>query len=194
VITSASKLLFDELNDARIRAGNLVQGLSPDELAQRAEPAKWSIAECLAHLNATAGVVQRLMSKGIERGRKEKILGNEPFNLGPKGKLLIWIATPPPKFRMRAPKAVAPPVKIADPAGVLSEFMRVQDEWERLLKEADGLDKGRIKVGPRFSPFRCRLSAAFPWMMAHQRRHLLQAENVKRQILSDASTATGRAS
>jgi hypothetical protein len=193
-VTRAFNKLLEDLNDARIRAGNLVQGMTADELTRRPEPSKWSIAECLAHLNTTAGVVQRFMGKGIERGRKDKILGNEPFNLGPKGKLLIWIATPPPKFRMRAPKAVAPPVKIADPVAVLAEFMRVQDAWERLLKEAEGLDMGRIRVGPRFSPFRCRLSAAFPWMMAHQRRHLLQAENVKRQILSAASISAAKAS
>jgi hypothetical protein len=34
-----------------------------------------------------------------------------------------------------------------------------------------------------------RLAAVLPWMMAHQRRHLLQAENVKRQIGSAASIA-----
>jgi hypothetical protein len=193
VATSFNQLLED-LNDARIRAGNLVQGLSPVELTRRPEPARWSIAECLVQLNTTAALVQRLMTKGVEHGRKEKILGKEPFELGPKGRLLIWIATPPPKFRMSAPKAVAPPVKIADPAGVLPEFLRAQDGWERLLREAEGLDMSRIKVGPLFSVFRCRLSAAFPWMMAHQRRHLLQAENVKRQIFSAAFNTTTKAS
>jgi hypothetical protein len=188
------QMLTEELDSIPRRAQGVAAGLTPDQLARRPEPAKWSIAECLAHLNTTAWVVQRFMSKGVERGKKEKIFGKEPFKLGPKGKLLIWIATPPPKFRLRAPKAVAPPVKIANPAGVLPEFMRAQDEWERLLREAEGLDLSRIKVGPRFSPFRCRLSAAFPWMMAHQRRHLLQAENVKRQILSAASSATAKAS
>jgi hypothetical protein len=38
----------------------------------------------------------------------------------------------------------------------------------------------------RAGSFRARLAAALPWMMAHQRRHLLQEENVKRQIVSAA--------
>lgn len=179
--------LQQELGDIRRRANELVNGLTAEQLARRPEPSRWSIAECIAHLNATAAVVQQFMRKGIERGKTQRLLGKEPFALGPKGRLLLWIASPPPKFRMRAPKQVAPPLTIANPAGLLPEFMRVQDEWERLSKEAQGLDMSRIKVGPLFSPFRCRLSAAFPWMMAHQRRHLLQAENVKRQIQAGAA-------
>jgi hypothetical protein len=38
-----------------------------------------------------------------------------------------------------------------------------------------------------------RLAAVLPWMMAHQRRHLLQAENVKRQIISAAPKTTAQA-
>lgn len=185
-MTTLPSKLLEELNDARIRAGNLAQGLTPEELARRPDPGKWSIAECIAHLNVTAAMVQRIMSKSIDRGKEKKLSGKGPFKLGARGRLLVWIASPPPKFRMRAPKAVAPPVTITDPAGVFPEFMRAQDEWERLLKQAEGLDMSKIKIGPLFSPFRCRLSGAFSWMMAHQRRHLVQAENVKIALLAKA--------
>ncbi|HMF90333.1 MAG TPA: DinB family protein [Candidatus Angelobacter sp.] len=178
--------LNDELNEIRRRVESLVRDLTPEQIMRRPDPAKWSIAECLAHLNITAAVVQRFMAQGIQRGKRDKILGQPPFSLGPKGRLLIWIAEPPPKFRMPAPKSIAPPVEIQDSSQVFADFMRVQDDWARLMKEAEGIDLGRISVGPRFSPFRCRLSAAFPWMMAHQRRHLLQAENVKEQLQARA--------
>jgi hypothetical protein len=181
--------LAQQISEARRRAEQLVRGLTTEQLAQRPDPAKWSIAECLAHLNVTASVIQPLMRQGMERGRREKILGKGPFSPGPKGRLLIWLAEPPPKIRFRAPKSVAPPVSISEPAKLLPEFMQVQDEWERLMTEAEGLDLARIKAGPRLSPLRCRLSGAFPWMMAHQRRHLWQAENVKTQIVSAASVS-----
>jgi hypothetical protein len=74
---------------------------------------------------------------------------------------------------------------------VLPDFMRAQDEWERLMREQEGLDLAKIKVGQ--GTFRIRLAAALPWMMAHQRRHLLQAENVKRQIVSAAPKITAQA-
>jgi hypothetical protein len=71
----------------------------------------------------------------------------------------------------------------------LPDFLKAQDEWERLMRESAGLSLSKIKGGKRLSPFRAKLAAGFPWMMAHQRRHLLQAENVKRQILSAAPMA-----
>jgi hypothetical protein len=185
-VTKPLRPLHDELTEIRRRTQDLVRDLTPEQMMRRPDPGKWSIAECLAHLNITAAVVQRLIAKGIERGKRDKILGQPPFPLGPKGRLLIWLAEPPPKIRLRAPKAVALPLEIPDCSQVLSDFMRAQDEWARLRKDAEGIDLGRISVGPRFSPFRCRLSAVFPWVMAHQRRHLLQAENVRRQIVSGA--------
>ena len=174
----------DDLNEVRQRSKALVVGLTAEQLALRPDPGKWSIAECLAHLNITAATVQKLMAQGIERGKREKKFGSGPFSIGPKGRLMVWIAEPPPKFRIRAPKNVRPPAAIDDPLQVLPQFLHAQDEWERLMREQQGLDLAKIKVGQ--GAFRMRLAAALPWMMAHQRRHLLQAENVKRQILSAA--------
>jgi hypothetical protein len=179
-----------EIQDIRRRAEALVRGLTPEQLTMRPEPGKWSIAECLAHLNVTAATVQPFIAKGIARGKREKLFGKGAFKLGARGRFLVWLAEPPPKVRMPAPKSVAPPVTIADPAKLLPDFMHVQDEWIRLMKEAEGLDQARIKMGSLLSPFRCRLCASFPWMMAHQRRHLVQAENVKKTIAPAAQASS----
>lgn len=178
-----------DIKEARLRAQSLASNLLPSQLTTRPDPGMWSIAECLAHLNMTAATVQKLMAHGIERGKQEKKFGSGPFSIGPKGRLMVWIAEPPPKFRIRAPKKVRPPATIDDPLQVLPQFLHAQDEWELLMREQEGLNLAKIKVGQ--GAFRMRLAAALPWMMAHQRRHLLQAENVKRQILSAApKTAT----
>jgi hypothetical protein len=183
------ELCAQDIKEARLRAQSLVSNLLPSQLTKRLEPGMWSIAECLAHLNMTAATVQKLMAHGIERGKQEKKFGSGPFSIGPKGRLMVWIAEPPPKFRIRAPKKVRPPATIDDPRQVLPQFLHAQDEWELLMREQEGLNLAKIKVGQ--GAFRMRLAAALPWMMAHQRRHLLQAENVKRQILSVApKTAT----
>jgi hypothetical protein len=180
-----------DIADSRRRAHALIDAVSADQLMRRPDPGKWSIAECLAHLNITAETVQKFMVHGIERGKQEKKFGGGPFSIGPKGRLLVWIAEPPPKFRIRAPKNVRPPATIDDPLQLLPTFLRAQDEWERLMHEQEGLNLAKIKVGQ--GAFRVRLAAALPWMMAHQRRHLLQAENVKRQILSAASKTAAQA-
>jgi len=169
-----------DIADSRRRAQALMDVISADQLMRRPDPGKWSIAECLAHLNLTAETVQKFMARGIEQAKQEKKFGEGPFSIGPKGRLMVWIAEPPPKFRIRAPKNVRPPAAMGDPSQILPVFMKAQDEWERLMHEQEGLDLAKIKVGR--GAFRVRLAAALPWMMAHQRRHLLQAENVKRSL------------
>ena len=182
-----------EIQEARQRAEALVRGLTAAQLTTQPAPGTWSIAECILHLNATAAVVQPLMEKAIAQARQSKKVGAGPFDIGLKGRLLVWIAEPPPKFRMPAPPHLRPPARIAEPLKLLPDFLKAQDEWESLIRESAGLDLSKIKVGKRFSPFRARLAATFPWMMAHQRRHLLQAENVKRQIFSAAPKAATQA-
>ena len=181
-----------ELDEARQRAEALMLGLMPEQLTAQPEAGIWSVAECILHLNVTASVMQPLMEKAIALGKHDNNLGTGPFKIGAKGGLLIWIAEPPPKFKMPAPPHLRPSARIDDPLQILPDFLKVQDQWERLIRESEGLDLGKIKVGKRFSPFRTRLSAAFPWMMAHQRRHLLQAENMKWQILSAAPKAAAQ--
>jgi len=75
------------------------------------------------------------MARGIEQAKQKKKFGEGPFTIGLKGLLLIWIAEPPPKFRIRAPKNVRPPAAIDDPLQVLPVFIKAQDEWERLMRE-----------------------------------------------------------
>ena len=182
-----------EINEARYRAEALVLGLTSEQLTTQPEVGKWSVAECILHLNVTAAVMQPLMEKAITQAKHNNQVGTGPFRVGAKGRLLIWIAEPPPKFRMPAPPHLRPPARIDDPLKLLPDFLKAQDEWERLIRESAGLDLAKIKVGKRFSPFRARFAAALPWMLAHQRRHLLQAENVKRQIFSAGPKAATQA-
>jgi hypothetical protein len=171
-----------EIQDGRQRAEALLLGLTSEQFTTQPEAGKWSVAECILHLNVTAAAMQRLMESAMAQGRQEKKLGAGPFGIGLKGRLLVWIAEPPPKFRMPAPPHLRPPARIDGPERLLPDFLKAQDEWERLIRESAGLDLSKIKVGKLFSPFRARLAAGFPWMMAHQRRHLLQAENVKKRL------------
>jgi hypothetical protein len=185
----ANQQLRAQLDSIRSRTSELTSGLTPDQLTRRPSPSSWSITECLAHLNLTAAVVQPKVAAAIERARKNHLTGSGPFFPGALGRLLFWIAEPPPKFRMRAPKKILPAVAHAEPAQVASDFMKVQDLWEKLINDAEGLDQNRIKVASFPGLPRMRLSGIIPWMLAHQRRHLLQAENVKQEICGRSSRA-----
>src|SRR5215470_10159352 len=101
--------LIDQLTDIRRRTRDLVEGLSPEQLTRRPDPTKWSIAECLAHLNVTAAGYLKPMDAAIQQGRESKMFGKGPFKAGFLGSVLKWFAEPPPKIRMRTPKAILPP-------------------------------------------------------------------------------------
>jgi DinB superfamily len=183
-----------DIQEARHRVEALVLGLTHEQLTMQPEAGRWSVAECILHLNATAAVVQPLMEKAIADGKRDNKVGTGPFGIGLKGRLLVWIAEPPPKFRMPAPPHLRPPARIDEPLKLLPDFLKAQDGWERLIRQSAGLDLAKIKVGKRFSPFRARFAAALPWMMAHQRRHLLQAENVKKQLMEGTLRSSAQAS
>jgi hypothetical protein len=187
--------LLDQLQQIRWRTEQLVDGLSPEQLTRRPDPARWSIADCLAHLNTIAAIYQPCVDAAIRQGREGKVFGRGPFNPGWLGGLLKWLAEPPPKIRFRAPRNILPPSTIADPGQVIAEFTRAQDEWERQIRECDGLDLEKVKCETPFPPMPClRLAAPIPWMLAHERRHLMQAEKVKAEIQAKAAPATGNLS
>lgn len=181
--------LFDQIEDIRRRASELAAGLSPQQLLQRPDASRWSIAECLSHLNVTAAAYQPFIDAAIRQGRENKVFGKGPFKAGMMGRFLVWNAEPPPKFRMRAPRKILPKSSITNAASVLADFMRVQDEWERQLQEMEGLNQQKLKCSSPFLLPRLRLAAPIPWMLAHQRRHLLQAEKVKAELQAKGAAA-----
>ncbi len=175
--------LHEQLEGIAAKARQLVDGLSPELLTKRADPAKWSVAECLAHLNLAAGSVQPGAEKAIRRGREANLTGKGPFATGGSGSFFTWFAEPPPKIKIWAPRSIAPPKELPDPAGLITEFIRQHDEWARLLKEADGLDLGKIRMKSPFPGLPSfRVAGIFTWMFAHDRRHLAQAEEVKKKL------------
>ena len=183
VSTVSAESLSRELRDIKGRTEELISGLAPEQLGQRPETDTWCIAECLDHLNLTARVVQPMIERSVERGRQQQITGTGPFAPGAMGAFLTWFAEPPPKLRVGATKHVAPRcMEAGDICRVVPEFWRFHAEWERLVRASDGLDLARITTRPiRRAPV-CRLAGTFSWMLAHERRHLLQAENVRKSL------------
>ena len=177
------KQLTAQLNAIRLRARQLLVGLSPAQLTRRPDPTRWSIAECVVHLNMSAADYLPLIAAAIDKAKRENLTGNGPFNPGWMGRFLINSMEPPPKRRFKAPEKIAHPVPVGDDAKLLADFLKTQDELERLAKEAEGLNLEKIKIQSPYAWWlRLRLCAVFPFVFAHERRHLWQAEQVKRQL------------
>ena len=60
-----------------------------------------------------------------------------------------------------------------------ADFLRWQDELQKRLRDADGYDLQRVKQTFPFWPLKWSLGGLFLMMMAHERRHVHQAREVR---------------
>ncbi|HVF56793.1 MAG TPA: DinB family protein [Pyrinomonadaceae bacterium] len=160
-------------------ARELVAGLTDAQFNWRQEPGRWSIAECLAHLSVTGQAYLPALSRQIKAGREAGRLSRGPYRRGLLGRLFLRGMEPPAKLKFKAPKLFAPlPEHLL--AVVVPAFMSLQDQFVARMREADGVDIGRVKIASPASRFiKISLGDAFALMAAHERRHLWQARQVR---------------
>jgi len=175
-----------DFEKAKASARSVFDGLGAIELTQRPSPTQWSIAECLAHLNLTARVQIDALKSAIEKGLAQNVLGGgEKPRYNWVSRKIIAMTEPPPKKKQKAPKRLVPIEFTLQ--GLLPEFLKLQDELIACAHRAAPLDLVRVKVVfPFFRLLRFNLGAYFHLVAAHQRRHLWQAEQVKRELVKAA--------
>jgi len=174
--------LIQEYRDLQARARRLVEGLDPADFRRVPPGGGWSMAECVAHLNVAAAHYLPVLSATIEDGRQRGIRTERPAGYGVIGSLFIRFIEPPPRFRSRAPE-VFRPVDAGDLQDVVETFLEHQEALVSLLERATGLDPRRLPItSPVSDRIRFRLHAAFAFLAAHERRHLWQAEGVRRRL------------
>ena len=85
---------------------------------------------------------------------------------------------PPPRRKTRTGKAfVAAPH--LDPAATLERFNSLQGRLGECIREAAGLDLKSIKVRSQFGPVWWTLNGTYAILLAHERRHIWQARQVR---------------
>jgi len=165
-------------------AMRLCAGLSEEELSWRPPPGKWSIAQNLAHLRATTEVFLPAVDSAIESTTRMGFRREEPFVLGPFGRLIVWRMEARPILRMRAPKILQPRL-LSSGGSELEQFLISQAAFRQRIAEADGLDLIAFRFpSPVARYFRVNLLEFFSAFNAHSRRHLRQAREVRQAMRS----------
>jgi len=171
-----------ELTDARRRAHEIASPLTAELWGTRPAVDQWSVAECLLHLNLTSRAFLPLIRDALSKGRDLELLGTGPYLRNVVGWFVYWITDPPVRFRI---KTTAPfvPAGVEPKGRILDAFDMLQEQVAGCVREADGLDLGRLRI---ISPFDSRLKynlySCLRIIPAHQRQHLLQAEQVLRSL------------
>jgi len=159
-------------------------GLSDDRLNWHPAEGSWSILDCLEHLNVGVTKTLPAFDRSIAEGRAKGRMSGGPFRYGWFARMVVASMEPPPKFRMRAPRLIrVTPSKTRRSAEVLPEFVRVRDQLAERVRQASGLDLAHVRlISPVNRLLRVPLGSYFNFILAHDRRHLWQARNVRNRL------------
>ena len=146
--------------------------------ALRPTSESWSANECLQHLNSYG----RFYLPAIEGVliRSEERDSSTQFSPGWLGNYFTKLMRPQVdgklSKKMKSPKDHSPKTMI-DSHLVISEFIDQQEKFLALLNTAKKFDLNKVKVGISITPIiKLKLGDVFRFMIAHQVRHILQAE------------------
>jgi hypothetical protein len=166
-----------DLNNCTQRAQNLAYGLTPEQFKQRARHGGWSIAECLVHLALTSAEYIKLAEPTFADAPR----GHGRFKRDLVGRILAWSLEPPYRMKTKTLTAYIPAPGQLDDA--LAMFVRSQHDLIATLERANGVALDKVLVRSSFNPrIQYNLLSFFSILTAHQRRHLWQAEQVRKQL------------
>lgn len=171
----------DQLLSIRQDAPGLAAGLSDEQVNWRPAPNRWSIGECFDHLSKTAAGFMPHIDAAIEAARARSLTSRGPFVYPVFERFIARISEPPPRWRTRAGRAVQPSSG-KSVNEVLGTFLQWQDRIGERLRQADGLDLRRARVKSPIPLITWSLGTTFAVMLAHERRHLWQARQVRKEM------------
>jgi hypothetical protein len=174
--------IVEEFESAGERLRRLAAGVGAEAWARRPAPDRWSVAECVAHLNLTSAAfvppLRRILgAAGLPRLTDPR----RRFRRDPLGWLLWRTMGPPVRLRFKAPARFVPGAA-APKDHLVAEFDRWQEQQITIVRDTDGLELDRVRIP---SPFNRRISyngySALGVLPRHQHRHLWQAEQAIRR-------------
>jgi hypothetical protein len=170
--------VIDDLESARQRLDALAGRVAPDQWALRTDPARWSVAECVEHLNTTSRAFLPPLRQAVEAARRLGSPAPARYRRDVMGWLLWRMLPPPVRMRVRAPAAFVPGAT-APREQMVAEFAGLQDQLVDTVRSADGLPITGVRiVSPFASNMRYSLYSALTIVAPHQHRHLWQAEQL----------------
>jgi hypothetical protein len=180
--------LRDELGDTTRRLHALVDPLDDSVWGRRPAEGRWSVAECVEHLNLTSRAFVPLLREALRDGRSRGLTTPQTAH---RLDLMGWFLVRGNESRDRRSRMKTPPpfvpAAVEAKAPVVRAYEELQGELVRIVVDAEGLALGKIKVT---SPFNARLRysaySALRVIASHQRRHIWQAEQALAAIRAAA--------
>lgn len=158
----------------------LVGSLAPDQFNWQPAPDRWSIGQCVEHLNLTTERYLPVLHQAEENARARGLLRPGPFALGFVESWFVRMMEPPPRRRIRTRAAFVAQSQL-DPARTLERFRSLNAQLGDCMRKAEGIDLKDVKVRSQFGPVSWTLNGTFLMLLAHERRHVWQARQVRKE-------------
>src|SRR3989475_9440629 len=139
------QIVVDEYKSAQQRLHNLVRAVPEERWGRRSDLPRWSVAECVAHLNLTSLAYVPLLSHAVSRARMLERRPPGRYRRDPIGWLLWATMGPPVRVRLKTIARFLP-ASLAAPELIVQEFDRLQAAQLDCLAEADGLPLSHVRV------------------------------------------------
>ncbi len=183
------KTLLNELHDRLEVVRNNMQPflkLLPAQLHWKPAPDKWSIVEIFEHLNITHGIYLKSINTALGDA---PIHARETFKSNLLGKWSYDFIMPREDgsvFKLRAPKFLQANGADLDGTKVLAAFMKQLDDFDHILELSRYVDLQKIKIPFSFTKLlKLQLGDNLRFIVAHNERHLLQAQKVLAMLPSE---------
>jgi hypothetical protein len=170
--------LITELDAADQSAKQLVTCLSREQLNWQSNPAEWSMGQCLEHMCSTNEIYLPAISSSLAGKPVSPVQEIAPGWFG-RWFLRTYIEPSPQTKRARAPSKATPGARV-EPS-VLDRFVRANQTARELIGDAYKYNINRIRFKNPFIPIiRFTVGTGLEIVCQHERRHLLQAQRVRR--------------
>lgn len=179
---------LEQIETIRRDARALAEELSAAQFNWRPGGTRWSIGQCLEHITLTVRLYPAKIEAMLEQARQRQAEGQRAFREGAISRWIVSSMEPPPRLRTRTMRRVEPASHLPCEE-TLAAFDREQASLAEFVRRADGLSLRHARTPSPFLPIlRFTLGQVFAMTLAHTRRHLWQARQVRQD---PAFPATG---
>lgn len=168
-----------QFEDIKEDARSLVTDLDDAQLTWRLGPERWSIGECLSHLNVTVDLYLPVIEKAIDYATSHGIVPKGPFRLGLVWGWLLRRLEPPARWKIKTLEVFEPPEEVQSKGDLEERFLFLRGQLIERIRRSGGVDLRRTRlVSPASKLVRMNLGQCFGLISTHDRRHLWQARRV----------------
>ncbi|MDT8322572.1 MAG: DinB family protein [Bacteroidota bacterium] len=176
---------MSDLTDLRLqyhalimRAQDVFRDVNEDVASQRPIPGRWSMAECVAHLNITGEPYLEHLAEVMNEAERRDVPRRRTHRPGAIARWLTRTLEPPYRLRVKTFTRFEPQAG-AGLVQTLNMFEKQQQQFVALIDRMQEQGVPLIRVASPVQP----LLRLFPddwlrFLAAHARRHLWQAEQV----------------